>query len=69
VRTTVSFNIYEIEHSGDEDDAISQLRAAGATDIKVVGRDHEGEESMRVQCVLPDGVTWSQFSERTELCL
>jgi hypothetical protein len=67
-----SFNIYEIEHQGDEGEVVRELRALGATDITVVSCDYDGEESIRVECTLPDGMTWPQFREqleRTELCL
>lgn len=67
---TVRFNIYEIEHHGDEDSAIAELRRVGCTDIHVVARDHEHDESMRVECTLPDSIrSVRELDGLTELCL
>jgi hypothetical protein len=67
---TSRFNIYEIEHCGDEEGALAELRRIGATDIEIVARDHEHDESIRVQCVLPDTIRSRADLERlTDLCL
>ena len=53
---TAQFNIYEVEHQGDEQLTIADLAKAGCTDIIVLGRDYEGE-TIRVSCELPEGMT------------
>jgi uncharacterized protein YcbK (DUF882 family) len=67
---TARFNIYEIEHHGDEESAIAELRRVGCTDIQVVARDHEHDESMRVECKLPDSIrSVRELETLTDLCL
>jgi hypothetical protein len=51
------FNIYKIGHSGDEQTALDELTRAGCTYIKVLARDHDGNEAIRVECELPTGIT------------
>jgi hypothetical protein len=51
------FNIYEIEHQGDEQQSLEDLQNAGCTNIMVFMRDYEGAEAIRVECDLPDNVT------------
>jgi transcriptional/translational regulatory protein YebC/TACO1 len=48
-----TFMIHEIEHSGDEEDALEALAEGGCTDIEVLERDYEGEESIVVRATLP----------------
>jgi hypothetical protein len=66
------FYIHEIEHQGDEDDAIRGLSRAGCTKIKVLRRDYqecECEESIAVECELPEGMTLRQLERKAEVCL
>ena len=66
------FRIHEIEHQGDESDAISALLGAGCVSVKVLSRDYqecECEESIAVECDLPEGMTLRQLEEKAELCL
>lgn len=58
------FPVYEIEHGGDEENAIEALGKAGCKDLKVLDRDYEGGESIVVSCVLPAGVTKKTELER-----
>jgi len=51
------FNIYEIEHHGDEQESVADLAKAGCTNIEVVARDHENAEAITVTCNLPEGVS------------
>lgn len=72
----IRFSIHEIEHEGDEDDAIAELTAAGCQNVKVVERpynDGDGcDESMVVECTLPTAVTTlealQQLCESTCIC-
>jgi hypothetical protein len=50
------FNIYEVEHSGDEQESVADLSKAGCTEIEVVDRDHEAGY-ITVKCELPEGVS------------
>lgn len=62
------FRIYEIEHQGDECEALSELSRIGCLDIEVISRDYircECEESIAVQCVVPPHVKL----EEADLCL
>jgi hypothetical protein len=68
----MTFRIYEIEHSGDESHAVSELRRLGCEDVKVIHRDYEGEESIRVTCYLPDPTLWEferRVARESDLCL
>ena len=54
--TKAQFNIHEVEHYGDEEHSIEDLRKAGCTNILVLLRDHD-RGFIRVACDLPEGVT------------
>lgn len=62
---TKRFRIYEIEHQGDESHALSQLTKAGCTNIRVIGRDFDEDESILVECRVPDEVNLNDY----DLCL
>jgi len=64
-----TFRVYEIEHSGDEQASIDELRAAGCTDIKVLSRDYSGSESMVVRCDLPPNKTLAQIEAGSEFLI
>jgi hypothetical protein len=67
---TMRFNIYEIEHHGDEQSAIEELQRVGCTDIEVVARDHEHDESIRVECKWPDSIkSMRELETLTDLCV
>lgn len=51
------FRVYEVEHQGDEAEALHDLRKAGCDNIEVLSRDFEGEESIAVAVDLPEGMT------------
>jgi hypothetical protein len=59
------FRVYEVEHQGDEQEAISELLRVGCVSVKVIERDYNGEESIAVECVVPEGVKLSE----AEVCL
>lgn len=50
---TSSLTLYEIEHEGDEQHALEALHKAGATNIRVRGRDYEGAEAIAVSFDIP----------------
>lgn len=52
----VTFTVFEIEHGGDVDAALQDLRQAGCWQIAVQSIDY-GDESMIVRCQLPAGCT------------
>ena len=54
--TKAQFNIHEVEHYGDEENSLEDLRKAGCTNILVLLRDHD-RGFIRVACDLPEGVT------------
>ena len=54
--TKAQFNIHEVEHYGDEENSLEDLRKAGCTNILVLLRDHD-RGFIRVVCDLPEGVT------------
>jgi hypothetical protein len=62
------FNIHEIEHQGDEDNALSELVKAGCEGIDVVARDYD-DEVIRVDATLPEGWTLQTLEKMTQLCL
>lgn len=51
------FRVYEIEHNGDVDASVEDLRKAGCTNVRVLTTDFEESESMVVECTMPAGVT------------
>ncbi len=61
------FTVYEIEHGGDLDAALEDLRRAGCVDI--VARADFANECMAVACTLPDGVTSPAGLTLTVACL
>lgn len=63
------FRLYEIEHQGDESQAVSDLQRAGCTDVRVIARDYDGEESIAVEAVIPEGMTMTQLADAAEVCL
>jgi hypothetical protein len=67
---TIRFNIYEIEHHGDEQSAVAELHRVGCSEVEVIARDHDGDESIRVECVLPDSIrSKADLEAQTDLCL
>lgn len=65
---TAQFNVYEVEHQGDEESTIADLTKAGCTKITVLARDHEGG-TIRVACELPEGVTHPNQLKLEYACL
>lgn len=66
------FRIYEVEHQGDEQAAVEDLRKAGCDEIKVVCRDYlecECEESIMVECLLPEGMKSAEELGAFEICV
>lgn len=64
---TKRFFVYEIEHDGDVDHAVSELRRFGATNIDVRGIDFD-EESMGVSIeVTPED--WERIKTEADICL
>ena len=51
--TKAQFNIHEVEHYGDEENSLEDLRKAGCTNILVLLRDHD-RGFIRVACDLPE---------------
>lgn len=52
----VRFPVFEIEHSGDVDASVEDLRRAGCWQITVMDTDFAAEY-MLVECQLPEGFT------------
>lgn len=53
---TLTFVVAEVEHGGDEENSIADLRRAGCGNIQVTGRNY-GNGVIRVTCTPPAGVT------------
>lgn len=67
-------HVHEIEHQGDEQTSLDDLAKAGCLNLRVVSRNYlEGDgddESMIVECSLPEGLTFTEMSTKLEFaCL
>jgi len=66
----IQLSVYEIEHEGDEDDAITELKAAGCRGLRVIERAYQttdgSDESMRVELELPEGMTIEELHNKCE---
>jgi len=62
------FKLYEIEHHGDESNAISELHRVGFENVRVLDRDHENEESISVEAIVPEGMSFSAMLAEAEVC-
>jgi hypothetical protein len=49
------FRVYEIEHQGDVDASVEDLKRAGCTGVRILATDFEAE-CMVVECTLPAGL-------------
>jgi hypothetical protein len=54
--TAATFTVFEIEHQGDADASVEDLRLAGCWQIEVLRLDF-ATETMLVRCQLPEGIT------------
>lgn len=59
---SLTFIVAEVEHSGDEENSIADLRRAGCSNIQVTGRNYDNGV-IRVTCTPPPGVTTKQQLE------
>lgn len=50
----VTFKVYEIEHTGDLDDAVAGIKKAGGKEIKVVESSFGSYGSATISALLPD---------------
>lgn len=66
----VRITIYEIEHEGDEEDALIELQNAGCKAVRVIERAYQdtdgASESMRVELELPEGLSIDQLQSKCE---
>lgn len=62
-------HIYEVEHSGDELEALYELEDIGCKNIRVIDRDYEGGEQITVVADPPEGKNLMAFIIERDLCM
>jgi methylmalonyl-CoA mutase cobalamin-binding subunit len=68
--TKMEFRVYEIEHSEDLSDAISELQRYGAEKITVVSTDFDESESAKFEVFVPENkVKEFILDVRTQMCV
>jgi len=60
--------IYEVEHPGDEFEALYELQDMGCTKARVIDRDYDGEYVV-VSAEVPDGLNLMALIIERDLCM
>lgn len=63
----MKFYIYEIEHPGDVQHAVDELRRYGATNVQVLHEDFEAEEM--IVSIDATKEVWDKIETDADICL